>query len=113
LEGVGYAGCKHFDAHAYRTEDYNGVKEFARGNMRSYLILKEKARRFNEDKEIQALLAEINNDDPKMSSMLGGFSKKKMKALKGHDFDRVKIARRGLNYERLDQLTFELLMGVR
>jgi xylose isomerase len=113
LEDVGYAGCKHFDAHAYRTEDYDGVKEFARGNMRSYLILKEKARRFNEDKEIQALLAEINNDDPKMSSMLGGFSKKKMKALKGHDFDRMKIARRGLNYERLDQLTFDLLMGVR
>lgn len=113
LEDVGYAGCKHFDAHAYRSEDYDGVKEFARGNMRSYLILKEKARRFNEDKEIQALLADINKDDTKMSAMMGTFSKKKMKLLKDHDFDRVKIAKRGLNYERLDQLTFDLLMGVR
>ena len=31
LEDVGYAGPRHFDAHAYRTEDYDGVKDFARG----------------------------------------------------------------------------------
>ena len=36
LEEVGYAGSRHFDAHAYRTEDYEGVKDFARGCMRSY-----------------------------------------------------------------------------
>ena len=44
LEDVGYDGPRHFDAHAYRTEDYDGVKDFARGCMRTYLILKEKAR---------------------------------------------------------------------
>ena len=60
LEDVGYAGPRHFDAHAYRTEDDEGVKAFARGCMRTYLILKEKAARFNADAEIQALLAEIN-----------------------------------------------------
>ncbi len=49
LEDVGYAGSRHFDAHAYRTEDYAGVKDFARGCMRSYLILKEKAAHFNAD----------------------------------------------------------------
>ena len=54
LEDVKYAGMRHFDAHAYRTEDVEGVKDFARGCMRTYLILKEKARRWNEDKEIQA-----------------------------------------------------------
>ena len=43
LEDVGYDGPRHFDAHAYRTEDYEGVKDFARGCMRTYLILKEKA----------------------------------------------------------------------
>ena len=43
LEDVGYEGPRHFDAHAYRTEDYEGVKDFARGCMRTYLILKEKA----------------------------------------------------------------------
>ncbi len=42
LEDVGYAGSRHFDAHAYRTEDYEGVKDFARGCMRTYLIMKEK-----------------------------------------------------------------------
>lgn len=45
LEDVGYSGSRHFDAHAYRTEDYDGVKDFARGCIRSYLILKDKARR--------------------------------------------------------------------
>ena len=44
LEDVGYAGPRHFDAHAYRTEDYQGVKDFARGCMRNYLILKRKPR---------------------------------------------------------------------
>ena len=39
LEDVGYDGPRHFDAHAYRTEDYDGVRDFARGCMRTYLIL--------------------------------------------------------------------------
>src|SRR5260370_694431 len=42
LEDVGYAGSRHFDSHAYRTEDVEGVKDFARGSMRSYLISKDK-----------------------------------------------------------------------
>ena len=60
LEDVGYQGSRHFDAHAYRTEDYEGVKDFARGCMRTYLILKEKAQRWNADKEIQSILKEIS-----------------------------------------------------
>jgi xylose isomerase len=67
LEEVGYQGSRHFDAHAYRSEDYEGVKDFARGCMRTYLIMKERAERFKTDKEIQELLAEINTDDGKMS----------------------------------------------
>src|SRR5262249_19969183 len=59
LEDVGYSGPRHFDAHAYRTEDYAGVKEFARGCMKTYLILREKAARFNADKEIQDLLRQV------------------------------------------------------
>ena len=51
------AGMRHFDAHPYRTEDAEGVWDFARGNIRTYLILREKARRFHEDPEIQAALA--------------------------------------------------------
>jgi xylose isomerase len=59
LEEVGYAGSRHFDAHAYRTEDEEGVKDFARGCMRTYLILKERARQWRADREIQALVAEV------------------------------------------------------
>src|SRR5574338_74074 len=58
LEDVGYDSPRHFDAHAYRTEDYEGVKEFARGCMRTYLILKERGARWNADAEIQGLLRE-------------------------------------------------------
>ncbi|HEX3053545.1 MAG TPA: xylose isomerase [Aggregatilineaceae bacterium] len=56
LEDVGYQGSRHFDAHAYRSDGPAGVKAFARGCMRTYLILKEKAARFNADPEIQGLL---------------------------------------------------------
>ena len=56
LEDAQWPGMRHFDAHAYRTEDDEGVWEFARGCIRTYLILREKARRFHEDDEIQAAL---------------------------------------------------------
>ncbi|WKZ37398.1 MAG: xylose isomerase [Anaerolineales bacterium] len=113
LEDVGYDSPRHFDAHAYRTEDYDGVKDFARGCMRTYLILKEKAARFNADKEIQSLLAEINADDGSMSGYFGKYNTGKAKALKAHVFDRPAIGAHGLQYERLDQLTVELLFGIR
>ena len=113
LEGVGYTGSRHFDAHAYRTEDYEGVKDFARGCMRTYLILKEKAAQFNADKEVQALLAEINADDGSMNQYFGKYSSEKAGALKQQSFDRSAISGRGLKYERLDQLTIEILLGVR
>jgi len=113
LEDNHYDGSRHFDAHAYRTEDYEGVKDFARGCMRTYLILKEKAEQFNSDSEIQELLTEINADDGSMDRYKGAYSTEKADALKAHDFDRSAISARGLKYERLDQLTIELLLGVR
>ncbi|RME98568.1 MAG: xylose isomerase, partial [Chloroflexi bacterium] len=113
LEDVGYNGSRHFDAHAYRPSDLEDVKAFARGCMRTYLILKEKAEQFNADAEIQALLAEITADDGSMDGFKGAFSAEKAEALKAHSFDRVAMGRRGQPYERLDQLVFELLMGVR
>ncbi len=113
LEDVGYDGSRHFDAHAYRTEDYEGVKDFARGCIRTYLMLKDKAAQFNADKEIQALLAEVKTDDPAMEKFLGKYASEKAEALKAHSFDRKAIASRGLKYERLDQLTINLLLGNR
>ncbi len=113
LEGVGYDGNRHFDAHAYRTEDYEGVKDFARGCMRTYLILKEKAEGWAADPEIQALLAQINADDGSTGAYKGAYSPEKAAALKAATFDREALGARGLAYERLDQLTVELLLGVR
>ncbi len=113
LEDVGYAGSRHFDAHAYRTEDYEGVKDFARGCMRTYLILKEKAAQWNADQEIQAVLAEVNADDGSMAPYFGKYSAAKATSLRAHPFDRAAISKRGLKYERLDQLTVEVLLGAR
>ena len=113
LEDNKYDSSRHFDAHAYRTEDYEGVKDFARGCMRTYLILKEKGAQWNADTEIQELVAEINADDGSMDQYFGKYSAEKADTLKAKAFDRSAIAGRGLKYERLDQLTVEVLLGVR
>jgi xylose isomerase len=113
LEDVGYEGSRHFDAHAYRTADYDDVKEFARGCMRTYLILKEKAQRFNADAEIQALLSDINADDGTYSFLDAGYSAESARQLRDLSFDRQQLTSKKLPYERLDQLTVELLLGVR
>ena len=112
LEEVGYQGPRHFDAHAYRTEDYEGVKDFARGCMRTYLILKDKAAQWNADREIQEILQELaaTNGAPPVPET---YSKQATTAILGYDFDKDAILRKRLPYERLDQLTMEILLGVR
>lgn len=112
LEDVGYAGPRHFDAHAYRTEDYGGVKDFARGCMRTYLILKERGARWNADPEIQALLENIRQTG-QGAPVLSAYSAQSRDTLLGQKFDRIALAEKGLAYERLDQLTVDLLLGVR
>ena len=115
LEDSGYDGPKHYDAKAYRTEDEDGVWAFARGCMRTYLIFREKAQRFNQDAEIQGLLADLRQGDesydgPRAS---GGYSAETARALKGRSFDIQALATKGRRYEELDQLVMELLLGVR
>jgi len=112
LEDVGYNGPRHFDAHAYRTEDYEGVKDFARGCMRTYLIMKERAARWNADAEIQALVREAHEPTgphPAYST----YSAAGRDALLGTNFDRRQMTAKGLQYEKLDQLTIEVILGVR
>jgi xylose isomerase len=113
LEDVGYDGSRHFDAHAYRTENREGVRDFARGCMRTYLMLKEKARQWHADSEIATLVAEITADDGAMAEYQGAYSAEKAAALKAATFDRQALGQRGLAYERLDQLTIDLLLGMR
>ena len=112
LEDVGYDGPRHFDAHAYRTEDYEGVKDFARGCMRTYLILKEKAARFNSDSEIQAILDDLE-DESAAAPRVHPYSNDNARTLLAQNFDRATMASRRLPYERLDQLTMEILFGSR
>jgi xylose isomerase len=113
LEDVGYDGPRHFDAHAYRSSDYKDVKAFAAGCIRTYLILKEKAAKFNADSEIQELLAEITADDGTMAPYQGKYTPENAAALRAVEFDRKALGERGQPYERLDQLVVELLLGVR
>ncbi len=113
LEESGYEGPRHFDAHALRTENEAGVWEFARGCMRTYLILKDKARRFSQDGEIQALLAEIQAGNTADAALLPPYSPAAAAALKAREFDRARLAARPLHHERLDQLVVELLLGAR
>jgi xylose isomerase len=109
---VGYDGPLHFDAHAYRTEDCEGVKDFARGCMRTYLVLKEKAERWNSDREIQAILGEISQATPK-TPLTGRYTQKGSAALLSYAFDKDAILRKRLPYELLDPLTVDVLLGIR
>jgi xylose isomerase len=87
------------------------VKEFARGCMRTYLILKAKAEQWNSDPEIKSLLAEIAETSG--NGRRATFTTQNASELLATNFDRGGLASRGLNYERLDQLTIDILLGVR
>jgi len=112
LEDYKYNGSRHFDAHALRTSDVEDVKEFAKGCMRTYMILKDKAARWNADKEIQGLLKLINQSDP-LEKLTKKFSPANAKKLLDAPLNRIELASERLPYEKLDQLTMEVLMGVR
>ena len=108
-----YDGPRHFDAHSYRSENEEGVWEFAAGCMRNYLILKEKARQFDQDQEIKTLLDEIHSSNGDHVEPLGRYSREKAQKVKELPLDRAELARKPLRYERLDQLTVDILLGVR
>jgi len=112
LEESGYAGPRHFDAHAYRSEDAEGVWDFAAGCMRTYLILREKARRFAADPEIAAALAEASVAELAQPTV-GSYSAEAAAKLAAEPGNPAELARRGYHNERLDQLVVELLMGTR
>ncbi len=105
-----YEGTVGFDAHPYRTE--SDPWDFVDRNLRTYKIMKDKVRQFNENKEIQDLLKEIHGASPELRTAVSKFSKESAAKLKAMTFDADKLAARKLPYERLDQLVTELLLGV-
>jgi len=104
LEDHMWDGPRTFDAHAYRTADRDEVWDFVEGCMRTYLLLKEKVRRFNADPEIQAILKDLRSGSAEKLPTYEDLQKA--------SFDWDALARRKLHHERLDQLTQELLLGV-
>jgi xylose isomerase len=113
LEDAGWDGMRHFDAHAYRTEDADGVWDFALGCMRTYLILAEKGRRFHDDPEIAEALAAARADRLREPTLPGGPTPDGLAALRSEPFDLDALGAQGYANERLDQLVNELLLGVR
>jgi xylose isomerase len=115
LEAARWDGMRHFDAHAYRTESADGVWAFARGCMRTYLILREKAEQFELDPEIQAALDEAKVMQLLETTIDGPLTPESIAALRREaaSADVEALAGQGYGYERLDQLVTELLLGVR
>ncbi len=111
LETSGYQGVRHFDAHAYRNEDTNGVWDFAAGCMRTYLALAAKARLFDSSEAIRAA-REAARVDELASPSVGPYSAQAAAALRDEDQDLDALAAHGYANERLDQLVVELLLGV-
>jgi len=110
LETSGYAGPRHFDAHAYRSEDADGVWDFARGCMRTYLALAEKARRFDSLPEVREALAASSVAELAEPTSSGIGEADALKA----EADRLEeLAVRGYANEALDQLLVEVLLGAR
>lgn len=112
LEDTGYDGPKHFDARAYRVENSEGVWDFAAGCMRTYLILADKARRFQSDPDIQEALAAAGVPDLAIATV-GGYTTEAANELLAESPDPNVIAERGYYNDRLDQLVTELILGVR
>ena len=75
-------------------------------------ILKERAAQWNADADIQALVKEAHASG-KGAPSLSAYSPANRDALLAAALDRTELANRGLAYEKLDQLTVEVLLGAR
>lgn len=111
IEAAGYEGPRHFDAHALRVEDADGVWDFAAGCMRTYLILAEKAKAFAADPRVAEALAVAGAPDLARPTV-GTYTPEAAQALRDEEFDVDALAARGYGNERLDQLLIEHLLGV-
>ena len=109
LERAGYAGPRHFDAHAYRNENSEGVWDFAAGCMRTYLALAERARHFDALPEVAEALAAASAPELAVASVDGDGPD----VLKAEADALDALAERGYYNERLDQILVEVLLGVR
>jgi xylose isomerase len=112
LEDAGYDGPRHFDARPLRVENEDGIWDFAAGCMRTYLALAEKARRFDEDPDIQAARAEAKVPELARPTV-EGYSREAVDELLAEEHDLGALGARACRNERLDQLVIDLLLSLR
>jgi xylose isomerase len=109
LERAGYDGPLHFDAHAYRNENLEGVWDFAAGCMRTYTALAEKAAHFDSLPDVQEALEAASAPELALATVEGDSPD----TLKAESEALDALAERGYYNERLDQILVEVLLGVR
>jgi xylose isomerase len=115
LETGGYTGPRHFDYKPYRTEDIHDVWESAAANMRTYLMLKERAAAWRADPEVQAAWEASRSTQLAVPTLADGETYHDLLADRSsfEDFDPDALAQEGMHYTRLDQLAIEHLLGAR
>jgi xylose isomerase len=109
LESYGYAGPRHFDYKPVRTENMDGVWASATSNMRTYLILKDRAKAFRSDSRVIAAMKNSHIDQLLVPTLAAGET---WRDLAADTFDVEAAGERAYHYEVLDQLAMEHLMGV-
>ena len=110
-----YTGPRHFDYKPARTEDYDGVWSTAAANMRTYLLLKERAAAYRADPEVQEALATAGVADLATPTLAPGETYDDLIADRGawEEFDADREAVAGVGAVRLNQLAIEHLLGAR
>jgi xylose isomerase len=111
-----YTGPRHFDYKPSRTEDEKGVWESAAANMRTYLLLKERAAAFRADPEVQAALKAAKVDELTTPTLNPGETYTEFLADRSayEDFDTdAYLGGKGGGFVQLQQLATEHLMGAR
>ncbi len=115
LERSGYDGPRHFDYKPARTEDLDGVWASAAANMRSYLLLKQRAAAFRADPDVHEALARAGVDELHEPTLAPGEGHGGLLADRSafEEFDADAAGARGYGYAQLEQLAFEHLLGAR
>ncbi|MGI6879683.1 xylose isomerase [Microbacterium sp. gxy059] len=114
--GPAYDGPRHFDYKPSRTEDESGVWASVEANMRTYLLLKERAAAFRADPEVQEALAAARVAELRTPTLGEGEGWDDLladrSAFEGFDAD-ASFGGRGYGFVRLQQLATEHLLGAR
>ncbi|HEY3610208.1 MAG TPA: xylose isomerase, partial [Pseudonocardiaceae bacterium] len=113
LENGGYDGPRHFDYKPARTEDITGVWASAAANMRTYLLLRERAAAFRADPRVVEALHTAKLDELAQPTLNPGETATDLLADRSayEEYDPDKAAERGYGFVALNQLALEHLMG--